>query len=319
MTRTHTSVAAAALALALLAAATATAQPRTHTGLLAYVAGTALYVSRPDGSAARLVAQIPQGVDHPSWSPDGQQLVFADYVSGYGTASCAGHGLWVVNVDGSNLHRLRTACVRQPAWSPDGAHIAYTTRLKRAGVRDADFALSVMNADGSNAHRLTQITVTAKYLKRSANWVVDATPTWSPDGSVIAYATGHDESDYHLAFITPARAPAGQIPSVPGTFDAFPSFAPDGSELVFARRSDATATNPPQIVVARRDGTGASVIGAGGLVGSPSPSWSPDGSRIAWSTDTGIEIAAPDGSSPTTIPLPNGGEQGFEPVWQPLP
>ena len=306
---------------AVLATAFASARAQPQTGVLAYVASGALFVVNSDETNPHQIARIPQGVEHPSWSPDGRHLVFSDYAPGYPAKSCVVHGLWVVDADGSNLHRLFKGCVKQPSWSPDGTKIAVAMRLKYAANRDADTAIAVLNADGTHRQRLTQLQASASFLKRAANWVNDVTPAWSPDGSTILYATRGAEGDFHLALVHLDGTPAGGFNPPDGTFDAFPAFSPDGSSIVFARRAaNNEVTDPWQIVVSRPDGSAASVIGAGGTEPTtPSvPAWSPDGARIAWSTDHGLTIAAPDGSKPVAIDLPSGGAQGFEPTWQPL-
>src|SRR5205809_5409069 len=67
--------------------------------------------------------RIPlNGLTTPSWSPDGKQLVFTGYDGGLSD-------LFVVNADGSNLHRLTNDKYAdlEPSWSPDGKTIAFTT------------------------------------------------------------------------------------------------------------------------------------------------------------------------------------------------
>jgi len=62
------------------------------------------------------------GLTTPSWSPDGKQLVFTGYDGGLSD-------LFVVNADGTNLHRLTNDKYAdlEPSWSPDGKTIAFVT------------------------------------------------------------------------------------------------------------------------------------------------------------------------------------------------
>src|SRR3989442_1436057 len=69
------------------------------------------------------------GLTTPSWSPDGKRLVFTGYDGGLSD-------LFIVNADGSDLHRLTNDKYAdlEPSWSPDGKTIAFVT--DRSPARD---------------------------------------------------------------------------------------------------------------------------------------------------------------------------------------
>src|SRR5258707_968040 len=65
-----------------------------------------VYTINSDGSDVRQLTGFTDGtfIDAPAWSPDGSQIIFVVVPPG---DSIIGQ-LWVMNADGSNLHRLFT-------------------------------------------------------------------------------------------------------------------------------------------------------------------------------------------------------------------
>ncbi len=100
--------------------------------------GTGIYVMTPDGSG---VTRLANGSE-PSWSPDGSQIAFVDFVDGR-------QEIFVMNADGSARTRLTSNGDLSPSWSPDGRQIAFTSN------RDGNYDLYVMNGDGSGQTPLT--------------------------------------------------------------------------------------------------------------------------------------------------------------------
>ena len=88
-----------------------------------------------------------------------------------------------VRMDGSGLRQL-VAGGGEPAYSPDGRRIAFVSNRDRDGTirtgeDESEYAneLYLMNADGTGAQRLT-----------NSSGLSELAPTWSPDGTRIAYA-----------------------------------------------------------------------------------------------------------------------------------
>ncbi|HKW42191.1 MAG TPA: hypothetical protein VJN39_13150, partial [Gemmatimonadales bacterium] len=122
--------------------------------------------------------RIPlNGLTTPSWSPDGKQLVFTGYDGGLSD-------LFVVNVDGSNLHRLTNDKYAdlEPSWSPDGKTIAFVTDrgpgtsfddLKFGNLRIALFHLDKGTID------------ILGHMDQGKN----INPVWAPDGRSLAFVS----------------------------------------------------------------------------------------------------------------------------------
>ena len=99
---------------------------------------------------------------HPSWSPDGKQIAFVSWRDG-------GNEIYTIGVGGQWRKRLtrNLAPKQHPSFSPDGRWIAYED-----GHDGLFFHTYVVNADGGNRKKLADHALS---------------PSWSPDGQVIAY------------------------------------------------------------------------------------------------------------------------------------
>jgi Tol biopolymer transport system component len=141
---------------------------------------TGVYTARASdlGDVVR-VTKAP-GLPHDTpldFSPDGTQLVVYRAVRAEPHFPIdIGGSLWVVNVDGSNAHRLDTPGAPPgwwARWSPGGSSILFPTeRLQPSG------ALWTIRPDGSD---LTKV-----FEDEEGRFAI--APTWSPDGSQILFA-----------------------------------------------------------------------------------------------------------------------------------
>lgn len=142
---------------------------------------TGAYTARAaDGGVLVRVTAAP-GAPHDiplTYSPDGRQLVFyrAIRVEPGDSPADIGGSLWVVNVDGSKAHEIKTPGTAPgwwARWSPDGTKILFATERLRP-----DGALWTVRPDGSG---LTNIF-------KDSNGRFPSGPTWSPDGSKIIFS-----------------------------------------------------------------------------------------------------------------------------------
>lgn len=88
--------------------------------------------------------------------------------------------VFVVNPDGSGLLAFGNGAGYadiSPAWSPDGTKIAFARVVDPGvGLRPLDTDVYVMNADGTEPLAITTGSASDTY------------PTWSPDGTKLAFA-----------------------------------------------------------------------------------------------------------------------------------
>jgi Tol biopolymer transport system component len=137
-------------------------------------------VDRRGRHAAPLLAD---GLDiSPAWSPDGRTIAFSRLASP--SLPIEEAALYLADSNGSNVRALGRLRGVSPAWSPDGRRIAFVSFADHNGPScPADSCppsaeIYVVGIDGTG---LTRLTTSA---------ADDEHPTWSPDGSRIAFASG---------------------------------------------------------------------------------------------------------------------------------
>ena len=120
-----------------------------------FVPTSEIYMMDADGGNQQNLTNNPNADRYPSWSPDGERIVFASDRDGHfiGEVGITSE-IYVMEANGGNQQRLTENRQNDwyPSWSPDGERIAIAS--DRKGDLE-NFEIYVMEADGGNQQKLT--------------------------------------------------------------------------------------------------------------------------------------------------------------------
>ncbi|PKL56976.1 MAG: peptidase S9 [Methanomicrobiales archaeon HGW-Methanomicrobiales-6] len=226
------------------------------------------------------------------WSPDGEKLLFLSDDGG-------GLDLWTMNPDGTGKVRLTESGCIVPIpglsgygadWSADGRRIVYTSCLfDDAAIQEVNLSairteadIWIMDADGGNKKQLT----TGGDARL---------PLWQPQGDRIAYLA--DRSGNREIWTMQSNGTGKtQVTFSEGSVSGY-SWSPDGARIAYVVASPPGTLPEFSLWVIDSDGSGSEQLTTGNW--DTSPVWSPDGTRIAFrseSRDRALWVMKSDGS-----------------------
>lgn len=206
---------------------------------------------------------VDQGYDaDPSVDATGKWLVFAS------TRDSEHSNLYMQKVDGTAVIQLTSENVddASPSFSPDGKQIAF------ASTRAGNWQIFVMDVSGKNVTQITTGPLQAIH------------PSWSPDGTRLVYCCLGSRSQQWELWVTNLETHENRMIG----YGLFPSWSPqkDMDRIAYQKPRqrgsrwfslwtldlvNGEATHPTEVVTS----TNAAIL---------SPTWSADGSRLAFAT-----------------------------------
>jgi dipeptidyl aminopeptidase/acylaminoacyl peptidase len=239
--------------------------------------GTSLRTIQPDGTAGRVLWPAKEHLGHGfgeafptdvEWSPAG------DLVAYVASGSILGNDRLLVGDPSTGdrtvilrmLHFDDHAFIASVAFAPDGTSLAFCAvdlggrgvpRLYTIGVdgsaptlvADRPLCLADWSADGrlaaaagASLHRLATLDPDGANQTTILKWPDTAafgSPSWSPDGSTIAFTAAPQDRKHQELFTIPATGGAPTRLTTSRRIDElYPVFSPDGASIVFARTRD---------------------------------------------------------------------------------
>jgi tol-pal system beta propeller repeat protein TolB len=222
----------------------------------------------------------------PSWSPDSERIAFSVEANGQ-------TDVYIMAADGGARQALTSAPGEDgaPAFSPDGRHIAFESN------RDGNFEIYVMDADGRNPRRL------------SNHPAADRAPAWMPDGRLVFLSDRDRRPDFDVYAMNLDGSRVERLTTTGRNFA--PQVSPDGRAIAVQMDQEVRVISLDDRSVRR-------------LTFSPengmSPTWSPDGRRLAFATTRNqrLEIftMTADGTEQRTL-VSMPGASVLDPRWSP--
>jgi Tol biopolymer transport system component len=230
---------------------------------------------RPPPPTPTTVPPPPPGEFGPTWAPTESVIAFTRNVNGGATT--------VEVVNSKNLRRWSLGPGGNPSWSPDGHSLTFIRALPAPKPPKPPTCIAtVVDVFVASRDGRSQIDLTNSEDSSASS------PTWSPDGSEIAYVDNHAGKSTIAVVSMKDRQERSLSTLSVGWFQKL-AWSPDSQQIAFSGSN--TEMPGTRIWVVNADGSGLRLMTHASRYQDYDPTWSPDGRMIAFTRSVPLEDA----------------------------